>query len=37
MTTYRDAAASALPLYRDALAPALAGGQLYEFPLSPFD
>lgn len=37
MTTHRDAAASALPLYRNALAPALAGGQLYEFSLSPLD
>ena len=36
-TLYRDAAATALPLYQEALAPALAGGRLYEFSLSPFD
>ena len=35
--TYRDAAASALPLYNNALAPALNGGRLYEFSLAPFD
>ncbi len=34
---YRDPLAQSLPLYREALRPALRAGRLFEFPLTPLD